>query len=270
MVGLGLMPFRPCVGVLAGVMLWLLALPVRAQGAGDIDRLIATLRSGTDFRVRTQAALALGASKSSRATGPLCNALGDSNTTVRAAAAAALGKLQLGGADCLERRHAAEPSQTVKTAIEKALDLVRGGGEPVFKPDTKYYISVGKVSDSTGRSGDGVERMIRKAMLASAPGLGVVIAPAGETAADATRRLASHKKVKALYITPRVPEFDYSDGNLKVRIQVAFFSYPDKALIGNFTVYNVMQGVDSKDVASEDELLEMVANRVLPKLTQIQ
>ncbi len=268
MIGSGFMPLRPHVGVLAGVMLWVLALPAHAQGAGDIDRLIAALRSGTDFRVRTQAALALGASRSSRATAPLCTALGDGTTTVRAAAAAALGKLQQGGGDCLERRLASEPSQTVKSAIQKALDLVRGGGEPAFAPDTKYYVAIAKVADKTGRTGDGVNRMVRKAMLAGARASHIAIAPFDEAPADAKRRMQAHHGVKAIYLSPRVPPFDYSGGNLKVRLEIAFFSYPEKALIGNFTISLTQQGVDGKDPSSEDDLVSSAAERALERLIQ--
>src|SRR3954453_615218 len=77
--------------VLLGSLLWTGA--ARAQ-ASDLERLIYNLANSEDFRVRTQAALALGASKSERAVVPLCSGLGDPNTTVRAASAAALGALR--------------------------------------------------------------------------------------------------------------------------------------------------------------------------------
>ena len=240
-----------------------------AQGAGDVDRMVVNLKSGSDFRVRTQAALALGASKTERAVQPLCAALADSNTTVRAAAAAALGKLQLGGAQCLEERAKTEPSATVKAAIQRAVDQVRGGGEPVFRPDTKYYVSIGKTADKSGRTGDGIDRLVRAAMVAAAGPLGIVIAPMNETPADAKRRLAAQKSVKSFYFSPRVSPFDYADGNLKVRLEIAFFTYPEKALIGNFAVPLTQQGVSGSDVTSENELLQMAAERAMEKLGPI-
>ena len=241
----------------------------RAQGTSDVDRMSQNLKSGSDFRVRTQAALALGASKTERAVQPLCAALGDSNTTVRAAAAAALGKLQLGGAECLEARVKTEPSATVKAAIQKAIDLVRGGGEPVFRPDSKYYVSIGKTTDKSGRAGDGVDRLVRAAMVGASPPLGIVIAPMNETPADAKRRLGPRKGVKAFYFAPRVSPFDYADGNLKVRLEIAFFTYPEKALIGNFAVPLTQQGVSPGDTTSENELLQMAAERAMEKLGPI-
>lgn len=249
-----------------GCILGFSAAPAVAQGTGDVDRMVDNLKRGADFRVRTQAALALGASKTERAVRPLCSGLGDPNTTVRAAAAAALGKLQLGGAQCLEERAKTEPSATVKAAIQKALELVRGGGEPVFRSDTKFYLSIGKTTDKSGRSGDGVDRLVRSAMVGAAGALGIVIAPPTETSADAKRRLAPHKSVKAFYFTPRVSPFEYADGNLKVRLEIAFFTYPEKSLIGNFAVPLTQQGVSPGDTTSENELLQMAAERAMEKL----
>jgi len=150
--------------VLALLGVLLVSSPALAQGS-DFERLVYNLANSDDFRVRTQAALALGASKSERALSPLCSALSDSNTTVRAASAAALGRLALGGADCLETRLAAETSEVVKVTIRKALDTIRGGGaEPVFTEATKFYISIGKTTDKTGRTGPAVDGIVRGAM----------------------------------------------------------------------------------------------------------
>lgn len=256
---------RTALGV--GFFLSLVVLPARAQG--DVDRMVQNLKGGSDFRVRTQAALALGASKTERAIQPLCGALSDPNTTVRAAAAAALGKLQLGGAQCLEARAKTEPSETVKAAIQKALDLVKGGGEPVFRSDSKFYLAIGKTSDKSGRTGDGIDRMVRKAMLGAASANGIVIAPVTETPADAKRRLAANKSVRAFYFSPRVGPFDYADGNLKVRLEIAFFTYPEKALLGNFAVPLTQEGVSGRDTQSEDELVQMAAERAMEKLGPI-
>ncbi|HKO46223.1 MAG TPA: HEAT repeat domain-containing protein, partial [Polyangiaceae bacterium] len=159
------------------------ARPAFAEPTADLDRLVRNLASGSDFRIRTQAALALGASKSARAVEPLCSALTDANATVRAASAAALGRLHLGGAECLQKRLANEASDTVKSAIVKALD-------PVFTPETKYYVAIGKIADKTGRAGDEVDTIVHSAMAGAAAALPVfTLAPPGETLTDAKRRL---------------------------------------------------------------------------------
>ena len=229
----------------------------------DVDHLVQNLANGSDFRIRTQAALALGASKSRRAVDPLCNGLADANATVRAASAAALGRLRMGGSECLSKRLANEPSETVKSAIQKALD-------PVFTTDTKFYVAIGKVADKTGRTGDEVDTIVRGAMSGAVTNLPVfTIAPAGEVLADAKRRLAPHGNVKPYFLSPRLAAPDYSGGNLTIRLEIAMFSYPDKTLIGNYTTKLTEPGVSAPDRDSENELIKSAAERALEKFSQI-
>ena len=234
----------------------------QAELSADVGHLLQNLASGSDFRIRTQAALALGATKSPRAVEPLCSALADANATVRAASAAALGRLRLGGTECLQKRLANEASDTVKSAIQKALD-------PVFTSGTKYYLAIGKTSDKTGRSGDEIDAIVHGAMASAASNLPIyAVAPSGEALADAKRRLAPHKDVKAVFLSPKVPPPDYSGGNLTMRIEVAMFSYPDKSLIGSFTQKLTQQGVSSPDKDTENDLLRETATRALEKFTK--
>jgi len=256
---------RLALAALLGGVGFMTARPVHAQAAesADVDHLLQNLTGGSDFRIRTQAALALGASKSKRAVEPLCNALADSNATVRAASAAALGRLHLGGVECLQKRLAAEASDTVKSAIVKAL-------EPVFSSETKFYLAIGKTADKTGRSGDEVDGIIRGAMASAAAAMPIyAVAPPGETLADARRRLGAHASVKPFFLSPRISAPDYSGGNLTVRLEIAMFSYPDKALIGNYSTKLTEPGVTAPDKDSENELIKTAAERALDKFAQV-
>jgi hypothetical protein len=258
-----------CAAILVAAFWGLLTSNAWAQGTGDIDRMIENLRSGSDFRVRTQAALALGASKSPRATQPLCSGLADENTTVRAAAIAALGKLQQGGVECLEARLALEQNEQLKTAIRQSLALVKNGPAPVIGPDTKYYVSIGKLADKSGRTGDGVERMMRGKMLAAAGALGIAVAPLVETPEEAKKRIASKTGLKAFFLSPRFSPIQYVDGSLKVRLDIAVFTYPDKNMIGSVAVPLTQQGTTDKDMASEDELINMASERAMERFVQL-
>lgn len=260
---------RSWVAVLGGAFALLLSGSAAAQGTGDVDRMVQNLRTGSDFRVRTQAALALGASRNARAKDALCAGLADSNTTVRAAAAAALGKLQMGGADCLEKRLASEPNQTVKSAIQTALDRVSGGAEPVFTSSTKYYISIGKTADKSGRTGDAIDRMVRAAMAMAAADLGVVLAPQNETPEQAKKRLSAHKGVRGFYLAPRLAPFEYTGELLKVRLEIAFFTYPDKNMLGNFTRTASISGMTGKDPSSEDDLVKTAGESALTQFAKV-
>jgi hypothetical protein len=250
-------------------------LPVAAGAqTSDLERLIYNLANNEDFRVRTQAALALGASKSERAVTPLCSALEDSNTTVRAASAAALGRLGLSaGQVCLEKRLANEPSDVVKTTIQKAIAVIKGGGggaEPVFGSDSKFYVSIGKTTDKTGRTGAEIDNIVRSAMTGKVgQTAGFVAAPNSETPADAKKRLAKHTGVKGWFLSPSVAPPDYSNGNLKVKIEVAMLSYPEKNLVGSYSVNLTEPGVSPGSTENENDLIRMCAERAIDKFATI-
>lgn len=237
------------------------ALPSRA--ADRVDELAERLAGGEDFRIRTQAALALGATGSQRAVEPLCGGLEDSSTTVRAAVAAGLGKLNLGGEECLERRLADEPSSAVKSAIKKALERLKRGKAPRLDANSRYYLAIAKTTDKTGRDGGEVDQLVRKTLAASAAGLeGAVVAPATETAAEAKRLLAGHQRVVGFYLSAKVLKPVYSGGSLSVKIELAVFTYPGKALKGTLTKKLTQQDVSEGDTGSEDELIKMATERV--------
>lgn len=251
----------------------LLLSAVASAQSSDIDRLVYNLANSEDFRVRTQAALALGASKSERALGPLCGGLADSNTTVRAASAAALGRLAMkGGQDCLEKRLASESSDVVKATIQKALDVIKNGGgaEPLFVADTKFYVGVGKTTDKTGRGTSEVDGLVRSAMMSKlGQTAGFLAAPGSETQAEAKKRLAAHPTVKGFFLSPSISAPDYANGNLKIKIEVAMLSYPDKNLIGSYSLNLTEPGVSPGSTQNENDLIKMVAERAIDKFAVI-
>jgi HEAT repeats len=260
--------------VLAFLGTWLLSSVAQAQ-TSDLDRLIYNLANSEDFRVRTQAALALGASKSERAVTPLCSGLADTNTTVRAASAAALGRLgQRTGQPCLEKRLTTETSDVVKATIQKAIESLKngaaGGAEPAFAIDTKCYVSIGKTTDKTARGTPEIDSIVRLAMTSKiGQTAGFLAAPPAETPAEAKRRLAAHSGVKGYFLSPGVSPPDYANGNLKVKIEVAMLSYPDKNLIGSYSVNLTEPGVSPGSTENENELIRMAAERAIDKFAMI-
>ena len=250
----------------------LLSSTVASAQTTDMERLIYNLANSEDFRVRTQAALALGASKTERAVPPLCGALVDLNTTVRAAAAAALGRLALhAGQECLEKRLGIESSDVVKQTIQKALDVIKNGGgaEPVFATDTKFYISIGKTTDKTGRGTPEVEGIVHTTMTAKVGHTpGCVAAPDGETQAQAKKRLAAHPKVKGFYLSPVITA-EYAGDSLKVKIDLAMATYPDRNVFGNFSFFLKEGGVSPGSTEDENDLIRTVAERAVEKFAGI-
>jgi len=233
-----------------------------ARGADDsIARMSRELKNNEDFRVRTQAALALGASKDKRAVEPLCDGLEDPNTTVRAAAAAGIGKLALGGAECLKSRLEYESSASVKTVIEKALDKVRSAQRPAVTPETRYYVAVGPTTDKTGRGGAEIDDMVRSALEQKTAALeGYVVAPRDESATQAKAVTQKFKKLKAFFLWPKVMAPEYSGGKLTVRLEIAVFTYPGKAMKGTIPLKLTMSDMTSADRATENDLIKRAAD----------
>ena len=237
--------------------------------ADPVDAAVDQLKNNEDFRVRTQAALALGASKDARALDALCAGLDDSSTTVRAAAGAALGKLSLGGKECLSAHLDGETNVSVKSVIKKALDGLKAAERPAVTADTKYYVAIGPATDRTGREGTAVDDMVYAAMAEAARSMdGAVIAPRDETPADAKKLLSKYKKVKAFFLWPTLPPPDYSGGNLALRVEVAVFSYPGKALRGTIPLKIKMPGVSGPDRSAEDDLIKQAAGAAYQRFAE--
>jgi hypothetical protein len=91
--------------------------------ADDAAPLVHDLATGTDFRVRVEAALSLGKTHGTEALAPLVAALDDAHPAVRAAAAAALAALgRREAADPLRAHLAREPAPAVQSQLRAALE----------------------------------------------------------------------------------------------------------------------------------------------------
>lgn len=220
-----------------------------------------------DVTVRTSAALTLGASNDDGAADPLCTALNDSNEVVRQAVAVALKRLNRSRTlGCLKDRQAIEKSDAARVAITRAIEAISsngdGGGDdtPIKdNPSAKYYISLSTVANSTGRAQTEVERIVLKSIRAKLDGSGVVqLAPNTETP-DRAREVIKGRKLKGFYLAIAVDQFDYRDGNLKVKVKIGVFNYPNKALLGNVDKTLTAPGITTKDSSTEDRLMDLAA-----------
>jgi len=227
------------------------------------------LRHEDDFRVRTQAALALGASKHKKAVDALCFGLDDSNTSVRAAAAAGLGKLAMGGLDCLKSHLTSESSESVKSVLERAIEKVKDNLRPSVTSETKYYVAIGPTTDKTGRSGNDVDDIVHAAVEQASSSLdGCVIAPRDEKTSQATAVTKKWKRLHSFFLWPKVNAPDYSGGKLTLRFEIAIFTYPGKALKGTIPVKLTMPDVSSSDKSSENDLIQRAAVTAFERFTQ--
>jgi hypothetical protein len=272
-------------GVLLALAMVLVAGAALAQGRVDFlaDRLKFPPAQGQpdDFRVRTNAALALGATNDDAAVPPLCGGLGDPSEVVRQAVAVALKRLaRPSSSDCLKKRQAIESNSSVKLQIQRAIEAVDaagsggggggggGGGAPPTVSGAKYYVSISPIANQTTRPGAEIERLVHDAIAAKLAQLGEYqLAPPSESNADAKAAIAS-RKLKGYYLGVSVDKFDYSDGNLRVRVKIAVSSYPGKDLRGEVPAAATLPGARPGDKGAEDQLMGVVAARAAELFAQ--
>jgi hypothetical protein len=227
-----------------------------------------------DFRVRTNAALALGATKDAAAVGPLCAGLADPNEVVRQAVAVALRRLaQPSSASCLRERAPLESSAVVKAEIARTLDSMgsrHGGADaaPRLVGSAKYYVAVSRVANHTSRPSAEVDQVVRDA-IASQLGQSeqYQLAPPEETT-EAAKAAIAKRQLKGYFLAVSVEKFDYSDEGLRVRVKIAVFSYPGKDLRGEVPASGMLPGARPGDKSAEDQLMGVIAGRAAELFAQ--
>jgi HEAT repeat protein len=234
-----------------------------------------------DFRVRTNAALALGSTDDDDAVAPLCAGLADPSELVRQAVAVALKRLARGtSADCLRKRAAVETSGVVKQQIQRAIEAVEAAmssngsnwSEPARSAQgtssARYYVSISPVVNRTTRPSVEIARLVREALASKLAELGgYQVAPAGESSGAARAVIAKHK-LKGFYLAVSVDQLDYSEGGLRVRVKIAVFSYPGKDLRGEVPAGATLPGARPGDNGAEDQLIGTVAARAAELFAQ--
>ena len=131
-----------------GWVLVVLVINTSAEARPRVSDLTHKLRRGSDFRVRVQAALELGKSKSPRARLPLERALKDNNAAVRAAAAAALKVLGDKRALVALKRRKGDPSPAVRSQILRTIKALRRTARASKSP--RIVVRLGSMRNARG------------------------------------------------------------------------------------------------------------------------
>jgi hypothetical protein len=211
-----------------------------AQGAGSTDYLIRLLRDSDAFRVRARACDALG----SRATDAgvmeaLSGALRDTSGAVRAACVSSLGRVgdasvlpALRALDRDSEREVRDAARTAITAIEGRTGggAPGGGGAPSgggASGPPRFYVGIGLPGTTAGAS-DVIRRSAREALRTAAAGVaGVVIAPDGESAADATRVLRA-RSLAGFFLDSTISTIEDTPAGVRVVVQIVVQDYPGR------------------------------------------
>ncbi|MEZ4315079.1 MAG: HEAT repeat domain-containing protein [Polyangiaceae bacterium] len=227
-----------------------------------------------DYRVRTQAALALGGTGDEAAIKPLCDALTDSNASVKTAAAAALGKLtKPASLKCLEGAIGKETVPAIKSAMQKSIDTLKAAAAAPAAPpppgkDAKYYVAI-EITNKTSRPAAEIEAIVRAAMQAKLLSkAGYAVAPKGETTVQGGKIVKS-KKLKGFVLLATVEAPVYANGSLSVKLSVAMATYPDKSIQGSFSPKLTQSNTPSSDTKSEDVLFKMCAESAIESFAKV-
>ncbi|MFO0614044.1 MAG: HEAT repeat domain-containing protein [Polyangiaceae bacterium] len=263
---------RAIAWIAGAVMAASVALAGTAAADPRTDYFIKQLKTSDDFKVRTQAALALGASGDDAAVEPLCGALSDSDNSVKVASAAALGKLgKSGGLTCLKSARAKEKNADVIAQMDQSIAKLTGGGgatPPPVTADTKIYVAI-EITNKTSRSASEIEGIVRGAIQAKILGnKGYAVAPKGESV-EAGGKLIKSKNLKGYLVIAAVEAPSYANGELAVTVNMTMWTFPEKALKAQFAPKFTQENTSSTDTEGENILMKMAAEKATDSFVKV-
>lgn len=199
--------------------------------SGKTNRLIERLKNGEDFRVRVQAALELGKSKSSSARRPLERALDDENAAVRTASAAALKVLGDKRSIPALVKHKKDSSRAVRTQIAATLTSLRA----VSKVTTpKMIVKLGKMRQAKSVHARKLLRELEKSSrekFGQLPGVKVV-----DASASASEMTAKGKKLPMVMVTGHLRKLNASREGSEIvysaRVEYILHKMPGQSIAG--------------------------------------
>jgi hypothetical protein len=195
------------------------------------------LSSSRQFRVRVEAAIALGRRRGPRVTAALVEALDDRHPAVRSAAANSLGRIgDRSTLAALERARSAERDERARGAMQRAASRISGSvaTKPPPRPTVRgrYYVAVGRPSaGASGLSSAEIAQLERIMRAQVARQSGVRLAPRGESQ-SAARRVISSGGLAGFHLDTTVASLERTENGTRAMLRVALASYPDRNLRG--------------------------------------
>lgn len=217
--------------------------------------LVRLLQGSSQFRVRAQAAISLGAlSHSPESVAALAAALRDGHPAVRAASAVALGRLGDTSAVAHLEGVLQDREQPVRDAARQALSALASTGRPRFnavvsrrpnaqplRPDdgggspqgirvsAKYYVALGQPASAVSTvGGNSLAHMKRVVAQRVAALEGVELAPLGESEKQVQRVLTS-RRLKGFFLETSITDVQARPGGgTRVAVSIILATYPGR------------------------------------------
>jgi hypothetical protein len=215
------------------------ALPEPVLADARTEFLIRMLASSDQFRVRTQAALALGSRPSEpAAVRALSSALRDEHPSVRSASAGALELLKDAQALVALRQARKDRDGAVRAAVEHAIKSIERSAAETERASVSdaaggpasFYVAVGTPSTSLGLPASAL-RGLRDHVVKQVAGVeGVRIAPENEAQAAAAQVVRS-KRLVGYYLDSSITAIEARPGGgLRAAVSVIVGTYPGRAM----------------------------------------
>jgi hypothetical protein len=255
--------------------------PTSGAAQSDPSYMIHMLQSSTSFRVRTSAAQRLGdAAPSAAVTQALIAALRDSEDSVRAAAASSLGRVGDTSALSALRALSSDSAPAVRTAATAAIAAIgsrgtggggtgtgTGTGTTAPSGPARFYIGVGDAGSTVA----GLDRALLGAARTTVvsgitPMSGVVVAPAGETAAQARTAIAA-QHLRGFYLDISITDLTTRpDGAIHASVSIVVQDYPSHNIRSMLSGAATASGVSG--VSGQRAVLQAALQGALRSLNQ--
>jgi len=244
---------------IACLAMWLLAgTPPTVHADARTDFLVRMLSTSAQFRVRAQAALALGGqAPQANIVRALIAALRDQHPAVRAASASALERLKDPTALAALKTTLGDSDGSVRAAARNAIAVIEPARpEPARTPTpvmpsgpATYYVGVGMPGSQVGLSAPMLRNM-REHVVAQITQIGgVAIAPENEDRRAAGQVIGSQKLV-GYYIDSSVTSIEQKpDGSVRAQVSVILGTYPGRDMRAMLSGAATVSGGGSGDEA---------------------
>ena len=232
-----------------------------AQADARTDFLVRMLSTSAQFRVRAQAALALGQQTPDRSiVGALVSALRDEHPAVRAASASALERLKDPTAIAGLKAAQSDGDSSVRTAVRNALAALQPAAasarvaptpSPTPSGTPVYYVGVGVPGSQVGLSAPTLRNLRQYVVSQLAQIEGVSVAPENEDRRAASQVIGAQKLV-GYYIDSSVTSVEQKpDGSVRVQVSIIVGTYPGRDMRAMLSGAATVSGGGSGDAAKE-------------------
>ncbi|MCU0663051.1 MAG: HEAT repeat domain-containing protein [Myxococcota bacterium] len=252
-----------------------LLLLTAAQSLADArtDYLIEMLRSGANYRVRVQAATALGQLRAKEALPHLIKALSDENELVVITAATALG--QIGDSSVLPALQTTlenTKSTAVKSQVASTVRVLAALAPTVKRPDSSeppwVMVRVDAMGNSSQVARTELTGVLKRAVLDAVKKVSGVELQADGLAADAVRSRMSKLGLQAYIISGSVLRLERVGDKLYAKVSLNVFTNPEYNLLMMPSAEGAI-GVPSTaltreaEVASQDKAVRIVTEKLV-------